>query len=260
MDIFEPTHAGVGVDSSTRGHVHRWQDDVAARRAEARSMLQRGCHVRDVMAATGLSRALVYELKAVIDEAARAAERDRVRRLEAEAAAASAARIEASAARAALARAEERAARAREISERHSQEARDLRKGDAWYRRALNLGFAVGDLLPESWTDALVMDIPIRAITRQAEIPASDREVTIVLEAEAREVLREVLAARAAEECDSLVTNRGRCDDPQARRERFGRFWRDELYEPDPTMRSPRSVLAPAPTTPAGRRTPGARR
>lgn len=93
---------------------------------------------------------------------------------------------------------------------RVSQQMRDLRKREPWFRRAQALGLAIGSLLPPSVWHALLAGDDVTATfsarapgTSRETIDCVDREAALVVPDEALGIVRDFLAAyEAAEDTD----------------------------------------------------------
>lgn len=165
-------------------------------------------------------RAELAQLRAQLDEAEHRARVSEARAVVAE----DALRRE----RAARQAAEEKAERAkhyrekyRNIADRRGAAIRDYRRGDLWYRRAVAIGFAVFDLLPEEIMVPLLMgqDVSVRI---EGAAPPHDT-TALVLSADQREALeqlREVWTLRESLEID---------EDPEDSETAFRDAWTRQL-------------------------------
>jgi hypothetical protein len=109
--------------------------------------------------------------------------------------------------------------------ERTHQELRDIRKGDKWQQLAIDFTYHTYDLLPESVWGCLLAGEAVDVEFRHPSVDVSDRQTVLVLDDDQRRVMREPLAVREGCELDDDVS-----ESPRARRDRYGRQLREELY------------------------------
>lgn len=109
---------------------------------------------------------------------------------------------------------------------RKDQELRDLRKDSRWQRLAIEIASAVGDVLPESVWWRLLEGEVVKAQFDHRNLDRLDRRAELVLADDTRQALRDVINLKQTLDLDDGDLSQA----PRARRDRFARAWRTEMY------------------------------
>lgn len=109
---------------------------------------------------------------------------------------------------------------------RKDQELRDIRKGERWQTEAMDLGYHLSDVLPDSVWRLLQCHYSVPVTFQHREVISAERHTVLKLSDEAAEKFRLYLAVRRGQRMDEVGIAEGR----DAERKRFARLVRCELY------------------------------